>query len=224
MLTVERARREIGANYDTLRTAVDFLAAGQAGIRDHTIDAVKAMWLEMIALRDAHGQLRTFETMFTDEEIVGGFRGDGHDMVREWVAPYVSHADVQKQIMALSSSQIEVHRPFCGDRLWLIFYVHRAVHHRSAFLMNEAIGARTYRRLMQDSGIQQLLGDVIPQRELKAAIADTHRGFVNALARLEALFLQEATRVMTGSKAVSESLSDMHAAMLLPAKAEALRG
>lgn len=89
---------------------------------------------------------------------------------------------------------------------------------RSAWLMNKHIHDGVYIPMLKDHGLTQLFHEVVDAETFKKAQADRHGGFNALVGRLEALFLQEAARTMSGSSRVADGLSDMHAAMLLQTK------
>ena len=215
---IERAKAEIGAGYQTLQASVGFLSASHSGLRDQIVAAVEALWDEILALRTDNRSLLTFEGMFTSEEIAEAFAGRGHPSVMNWVHDFVDETVVQARIMARSKDEIERHRPFAGDRLWLLYWILRSVNLRSSWLMNKHIQTGAYTPMLKDHGLEQLFHEVIDAETFKAAQADDHRGFNSIMGRLEALFLQEAARTMSGSSRVADGLSDMHAAMLLQTK------
>lgn len=217
-LTLERARASLAADVGTLRSSMDFLSASQSGLRAHSVEAIQALWRDMLALKSALAGLWTFEQVLTADEkqaVVSGTDRRG----RDFITPYLSEPAYLEHIKPLLASEAELHRPFCGERLWLIFVVFRNVHLRSAFLAQQAVAKSRHNRLLDDSGINQLLRTVLSAE----AIAEARKQPINDLgslfAHLEGMFLQEAVRVMSGSKAVAESLADMQATLLLQTQA-----
>lgn len=215
---IERAKAEIGSGYQALQASVSLLSASHSGLRDQIVAAVDALWTEVLALRSDNGALLTFESIFTRSEIAEAFAGAGHPSVMKWVHAFTDEDVLQERLSVRSRNEIERHRPFAGDRLWLIYWTLRAVNLRSAWLMGQAIKKGAYKPMLKDKGIEQLLQGVVDPGALKAAQTDEARGFNTIMGSLEALFLQEAARTMSGSSAVADRLSDIHAAMLLQAK------
>lgn len=118
-------------------------------------------------------------------------------------------------MIELNGSNLDGYRLFCGDRLWLLFYVFRAVLMRSGLLISWSFKERSYKDWREDKGIEQLLESTLTRDELKKLQESRFGGLSSALARVEGMFLHEATRVMSGSKAMADSLADMQAIMLL---------
>jgi hypothetical protein len=216
-LSLAHAKAALTANYDTLKSSMDFLSAGQTGLRAHSVEAVQALWREVLALKSALAGLWTFEQILTAEEkqaVVSGndFRG------RDYITPYLSEPAYMAHIRPLLMSEVEFHRPFCGERLWLIFVIFRSVHLRSAFLTQQAVKKGRHKRLLDDNGINELLGSVLPHKAIAEAKKQPFNDLNSLFAQLEGLFLREAVRVMSGSNAVAESLADMQATLLLQTK------
>ncbi len=66
-----------------------------------------------------------------------------------------------------------------------------------------------------DDGIRQLLEAVLQPKFIDDLQARKTGGLSNALSQLEAEFLHEATRVMSGSKAMADTLTNMQSVMQL---------
>ena len=212
-LALEQVKSQIQAEHNTLSAAVDFMAAGQSRLREHTIEAVQVCWVEILALRDAHTKLTSFESIFTDEEIANAFSARDDKTILGWVADYRDENAVMERCAKQSSTDAEKHRPFCGDRLWLIFVVHRSVHLRAAWLLSRAITRGAYVRMLDDDGIRKLLKGVVAEVDITSARKDRYNGFGQMLGRLEAMFLEEAANVMSGSEAFAASLIDLPAGL-----------
>ena len=213
-LSLERAKASIAADYGTLKSSMDFLSASQSGLRAHSVEAVQALWRDVLALKSALAGLWAFEQILTAEEkqtVVAGEDPRG----RQYIVPYLSEPAYMVHVGPLLESGAEAHRPFCGERLWLIFVVFRNVHLRAAFLTQKAVEERRHKRLLDDTGINQLLGAVISEKSIAEAKQQPFSELNTLFAQLEGLFLQEAVRVMSGSNAVAESLADMQATLLL---------
>ncbi len=213
-LAVEHAKGEIMGSYGTLKTSMDFLSASQSGLRSHSVDAVKALWGNMVAVREAHSALLTFEQILTEEEkqsVFSGADSRGLHFIESYRAEN-THIALSQQYGAPS---YEAHRPFCGERLWLIHVIHRNVLLRSGFLTHRGLVERSRVPLLDDTGVLQLLGAVLSSKEIDEAKRLPLSGLATLLGRLEAAFLQEAVTVMSGSKAVAEALSDLQTTLLL---------
>ena len=114
-----------------------------------------------------------------------------------------------------NGNEMDRHRLFSGDRLWLIFHIFRAVHLRYGYILSQSFERQQFVDWSKDNGIAQLLGSVLVQSDITKMRAMELGGLAAATSRLEADFLHEATRVMSGSKAMADSLSDMHSILLL---------
>lgn len=219
-MALERAKASLAADYGTLKSSMDFLSASQSGLRAHSVQAIQALWRDVLALKAAMGGLWTFEQILTAGEKQDVVSGQDHRGL-DHIAPYLSEAAYIAHISPLLESDAEAHRPFCGERLWLLFVIYRNVHLRSAFLTRQAVEKGRHQRLIDDSGINQLLKTVLSDESVVAARKQPFNDLNSLLVEIEGLFLREAVRVMSGSNAVAESLADMQATLLL--QTEALR-
>lgn len=89
------------------------------------------------------------------------------------------------------------------------------MHLRYGYLLSQSFERRQFADWRKDNGIGQLLKSVLDQSDITKMRAMELGGLAAAISRLEADFLHEATRVMSGSKAMADSLSDMHSILLL---------
>ncbi len=132
---------------------------------------------------------------------------------------FVRSIDAEDKHFALAkghlNSDMDQNRLFCGDRLWLIFYVYRALIGRFSLLITYSFEKSKYKDWRKDEPGKGLLEAVLPKAEVKTLFESKFAGLHNIVGRLEAEFLHEATRIMTGSKAMAESLADTQALMQL---------
>jgi hypothetical protein len=213
-LTIERVKSAIAADYGTLKSSMDFLSASQSGLRAHSVEAVQILWRDILALKAAMAGLWTFEQILLPDEKQDVVSGKDA-RCRHYLTPYLSEPAYFAHVSPLMNSNAEVHRPFCGERLWLIFVVLRNMHLRSAFLTQQAVENRRHKRLLEDNGIRQFLGAVLSDEVVAEAMKQPLHELNTVVAQLEGIFLQEAVRVMSGSNAIAESLADMQATLLL---------
>ena len=213
---LERIKGDIQGSYSTLKTSVDILMARNSAINPHVIEAVKALWATILNVKADFGGIITFDSVFLAEEMDEEFKKQDKS---GRVLDFVRSTDAEAKHFALAKKHLEmemdVHRLFCGDRLWLIFYVYRAIMGRFSLLITYSFEQSKYKDWRKDKPGQQLLEAVLPKADVAALFASQNAGLHNLFGRLEAEFLHEATRIMTGSKALAESLADTQALMQL---------
>ncbi|HEX4196316.1 MAG TPA: hypothetical protein VHZ26_02650 [Caulobacteraceae bacterium] len=214
-LSLEQAKGEIIGSYATLKSSMDFLSAGQSGLRTHSVEAVETLWRMMLDLREAHAGLMYFERVFLVRERQDAIAGKDYPQILRSIVNYKNEAAVAARSDPFQAVEIERRRPFCGEKLWLIFVIYRSVYLRSAYLLGRALNLGIYTPLIDDVGIRQLMTAALPQDLLDRAQADECNGLASLIGQLEGEFLKEAARVMSGSKAVAESLADMQATQRL---------
>jgi hypothetical protein len=113
------------------------------------------------------------------------------------------------------SKKLERFHLFCGDRLWLIFYIYQAVTIRSACLISLSFKTKEFHNWAEDEVIQRLLCQLFEGDETNKLLKRTPGGLEHALDQIKAKFLREAASLMSGSKALTDSLSDLQATMSL---------
>lgn len=115
-----------------------------------------------------------------------------------------------KRVDALATEKAKL---FAGDRLWLIFYIIRAVHGQLASLVHRSFEQNQYVGWPDDKGVQSLLEAVLSKQVIDSAKGQQVQGLQMLIAHLEAEFLKEAARVMSGSQGFADSLSDLQATL-----------
>lgn len=212
---LERLKADLQGAYSTLENSVDVIMATNSGMHPHIVAAVTALWARMISIRDRFGTAVGFDNIFTAEEAGDAFSGTSHPNLLGYVRAFEGEMHVNPMFTEFNGNEMDRYRLFSGDRLWLIFHIFRAVHLRYGYLLSVSFERRVFVDWREDDGIRQLLGSVLGQSDVSEFVTMELGGLAAAVARLEAEFLHEATRVMSGSKAMADSLSDMHSILLL---------
>ena len=215
---LEHTKAEIQGAYSTLKNSVDMLTASNTGLHPHIIESVTALWDAIIKMRNEFGDLSVFDSIILAEEAKVAFADQASPQNAKILGFVRAHeGDLQNPIraQALFDEDFDKHRLFCGDRLWLIFYVFRAIHLRGSLLISWSFQKNEFQDWRDDSGIKQLLGAALQKDLVKQVIESKFGGFSKAVAQLEADFLHESVRVMSGSKAMADNLADVQAMMLL---------
>lgn len=210
---VERLKAELQGAYSTLRASVDVLSASQTGLRSETIAAVQAMWRALLDYRREFDDLWTFHTILTGEEIARVFETSTPTKTVEMVERYRDEDRLMTRINQLTRPELEHGRLFVGEVLWARFYTLRSFHFRLAYLASASFKARKHIDWRQDELIEVTLRGTLSKGEQHAAKTEWDYGVQWIVSKLEADFLHEATRVMTGSRAFANSLADIQATL-----------
>lgn len=213
---LERIKAELQGSYSTLRSSVDVLLASNSGVRPHIIDSVATLWSNIVAMREHCGGLLVFDSLFLPEEAQHAF-SNRQDPQEQRILAFVSRHEDELSITdsPFFGADLERHRLFSGDRAWLIFYAIRAVLGRAALLVSRSFKDGKFHDWRDDDPMHQLMGLVVPSEAIAEARMPSIGGLSKVLTRMEAEFLHEATRVMSGSKAMADSLADVQRIMLL---------
>jgi uncharacterized membrane-anchored protein YhcB (DUF1043 family) len=215
-IKLEQVKGEIQGSYSTLKSSVDMLAASNSGLHPHIIEAVTALWGLIVTMKHNFSGMVTFDTLLLSNEAAEAFQNEAaHANLIAYVDKHRNEFDNLVANGAVLEPNLDRHRLFCGDRLWLIFYIVRAVYMRSSLLIARSFQTNDYIDWRKDDGIRQLLSAVLPEALVTEGRGRPAGGLAVAIDQLEARFLHEATRVMSGSKAMADSLADMQSILLL---------
>jgi hypothetical protein len=215
-IKLETVKGEIQGSYSTLKSSVDMLTASNSGLHPHIIETVSTMWGLIVAMKHNFSGMVTFDTVFLASEASAAFKDQNkHANLIAHVAKHRNEFDNLAANGAVLEPNLDKHRLFCGDRLWLLFFIIRAVYLRASLLIAQSFQKGDYDDWRKDDGIRQLLSAVLPKDFVEKVRARQAGGLQSAIDQLEAQFLHEATRVMSGSKAMADSLADVQSVMLL---------
>lgn len=215
-IKLEQVKGEIQGSYSTLKSSVDMLAASNPGLHPHIIETVIALWGLIVTMKHSFSGMVAFDTLFLANEAAEAFQDQArHANLIVYVDKHRNEFDNLAANGAVLEANLDKHRLFCGDRLWLIFFIVRAVYMRSSLLVAQSFQTHDYVDWRKDDGIRQLLSAVLPEAMVTDLRARPAGGLTAAIDQLEARFLHEATRVMSGSKAMADSLADMQSILLL---------
>ena len=215
-IKLEKVKAEIQGSYSTLKSSVDTLTVSNSGLHPHIIETVTALWGLIVTMKHTFASMVTFDDIFLANEAAEAFQDEeAHANLIGFVEQHRNEFDNLAANGAVLEANLAKHRLFCGDRLWLLFFVIRAVYMRASLLIARSFQTHDYLDWRKDDGIRQLLSAALPEALVADVRARVAGGLTLAIDQLEARFLHEATRVMSGSKAMADSLADMQSIMLL---------
>jgi hypothetical protein len=214
---LERIKAEIQSSYSTLQTSADVLMASSSGMHPHIIEAVSVLWSTVNKMREKFAGLTAFDSIILAEEAEQAFanqKDSQYQRILEFVRPYQNVFD-ELNASPFLCSDLDRHRLFCGDKVWLLFYTIRAVFMRGALLISWSFERGQFQDWRNDRPMGQLFETIIPAEVVEQGRKSSSHGLSTLVARLEAEFLHEAARAMSGSKAMADSLADVQSIMLL---------
>ncbi|GAA4772648.1 hypothetical protein GCM10023219_19800 [Stakelama sediminis] len=215
-IKLEKVKGQIEGSYATLKTSMEMLTASNTGLHPHIIESVSAMWNLIVQMKHDFSGMVTFDSLFLANEAAEAFQDEAnHQNLIAFVEKHRDEFDNLTANGAVLEPNLDRHRLFCGDKLWLIFFVIRAVYMRSSLLIARSFQQHDLDDWRKDDGIRQLLSAVLPTAFIDDVQTRQIGGLSVAISQLEAEFLHEATRVMSGSKAMADSLTNMQSTMLL---------
>jgi hypothetical protein len=218
-LKLEKAKAEMQSAYSTLKTSVDFISVGHPEYRQRTLGSVESLWTaigtaskEFSNLLRIHRCLESDEidTLLNGQEIYKAVQGTRQGFLDD-VRCYGDAVYINQKLQNIQAIASESNRLFVGDKLWLRYMSILSVYLRSGVLMNKSIKEARYMDWRRDDRILKCIDRSLLPGESKLAKEEEDLGSV--LARLEDAFLKEARRVMSGSEALAEALSDVQASM-----------
>lgn len=210
---LERTKAELQSAHSTLKTSVDFLSLGQAELRGKVVAAVELLWDMTRAVQREFSGVTSLEMILLPEEITEALQGQRASIFVTAVDDFRHESHLMEIMSRLEAFSIEKSRLFVSDRLWLIVYVTRAVHGRIAHLLQRSFEEGRYLSWRDDNAILSLAGSVFSTELIDTAKGSQIAGLQMILGNLEAEFLKEARRVMSGSQGFADALSDLQSTL-----------
>lgn len=127
------------------------------------------------------------------------------------LAAAITSVDDDLMMAALKpSSNAELDRPHLGETLWLRFFIYRAFLGRLGVLIVKGKAARHIPDWRTDTGVRQLLSQVLAKDKLDAILgATTDPNAVNrAVNAVEGLMLEEISIILSGRRSSFESFQN----------------
>ncbi len=169
-LETERLKGEISGNYAAIKSSVDFISANQRELRIKMIEATELLWKTQIKLKKAFSDVLFVENCLLPREINEMFVKDKWGDHFEDIKAYAQEDTVFKKWNACDAEDMEFLRVFVSEKLWLLFFVSRALSGRIGYLYTVSFKERAYRDWRQDEATISLLRNVIDQNLIDDAL------------------------------------------------------
>ena len=164
------------------------------------ISAVDTVWREVLRIDDYTSTPRFLADLFTTDELNRALQ-KGHKSLTGMFEECRDRfsLDTPNELVA-ASADLSAIRPFVSDRLWSLFFVIRAIYGRLGILTAQSVDRKQYLDWRQDRLMNELLEQVLPEDIISHSKERTLSPFGRIICpNLEALFLEEARRVLDGN-------------------------
>ena len=201
---LEGIKAELQASYSTLKTSVDFLSATQPELRTKMITATETLWGAVCAARKEFADIAVVDFLMTQNK---------SDKSLQMLKPYRDSRFTTAKLARVEALESGSERLFVSARLWLIYSTILLVYCRSGAHIAESLEQHRDINWKDDHTINSLLGSCLPTTVIDSAKGGMSIEFGLVIGHLESEFLKEATRVMSGSQGLADSLSDIHSVL-----------
>lgn len=212
---LQKFKAEIEAQYSTVKASVDFLSATQSERRSRTIDSVGRLWESILEIEEIYRDASRIEFMFPKQAMKRVFETRQPAEIIDMLQEYRSVRSFTQKLKRSNECMDEKDRIFTGERLWILGTGIKAVHDTLGGLIRSSLEDKAYRDWRDNEVIRHLVTGILSKEVLEESQRAYPGGFSMIVGHLKSEFLKEATRVMSGSQALSESLADLQQAILL---------
>jgi len=175
-----------------LTAVVQSQSAGQAAATERRLVAVEALWADVRKLRSA----ASFPLFLNDILLPEEYNSALDNPTLSEGLNHLSDEDLHD--INTQTDELELHRPFLGERLWLLFRTYRAFLGRLTFKMIEGRDLRDIKDWREDSYTLQLLNTVLTEREIDAAMQAAVRSARIISDQLESRMIDAMKKVVSG--------------------------
>jgi hypothetical protein len=214
-ILVDRFKANIEAAYSTLTSSVDFIAASQKDARVKMIDSVERLWSILLNLSKDFAPVIFIDTILLATEIDGGLRGGKGQSFVETLEPFRQQEAVFAKFENAGANDADKHRVFVSNKLWIVFFIMRALYGRAAMLITLSLKEQQYHDWRSDKVLGDLLANVLSADIVQGARQQPSQGLQVLIWQLEGQFLAEAAAIMSGVRSLADNLSEMQAALIL---------
>jgi len=172
---LEELRSELARDETVLRSSLAAASRDQSAVQEKTLDAVDRLWESLLAIRSAAREILFLYEFLTGAEIQDAFQDD---RTRKTLDGVPAAYEESKKLLPLIAD-VELERPYLGERLWSIFSAyfvfanrmivktHQGVLNRQLFPWDEGglgpLGARGGK----DTGSLSLLASVLGEEQME---------------------------------------------------------
>ena len=211
---LEQVKAELQASYATLKTSVDFLSITQSELRTKVIASIESLWKIVCGVEKEFADIMIIDRLLLPEEVGEILSGQRHNQtIQQILESHSKLEDWTDKLNRITALETGSERLFVGDRLWLFHSTIRAIHGRFAVLMGESLKQHKYVSWKEDRLMNSHLESCLPTSVIDSAKGKRFGGLQVAITHLESEFLKEATRVMSGSHVLADSLSDIQSVL-----------
>ncbi len=193
-------------------SSVSFLSSMQSELRVKTIESAESLWRAMLSIKNEYSDIVYLLSIFFPDEISAFLQKEERGPLAR-VENFRDFQFTTDTFERFTTVSIEETRLFVGDRLWYLFFAFRVFHGRLGYLMHKSFEEREYFDWRKDDHILSQLRPVLDDIAIEDARQDPFGGVQIIVSHLESEFLREATRVMSGSQALADSLSDVQSTL-----------
>ena len=208
---IERVRAE----YATLRSSVEFMSASQQEVRVKMIDSVERLWGILRRLGEEFGPIIHMDTVFLASEIDEAIRLGNQPHITQAVEQFRPYAAGAMKMRNAGAIEAEADRLFVSSKLWLLFFVIRALYGRAAILIRTSFQEKKYNDWRGDGLLNQLLGEVVAESIIKGAEEQATQGLQVLIWHMESEFIAEAARIMSGVHSFADNISQLQTALIM---------
>jgi hypothetical protein len=200
-VAMERLRADNAQQQSVQAVATALLVGSRQASHDRRLAAIETLWSAILRLKETTPAVVGHADILLETEY-------GELLTNERFAAAFSELPDEQQVLQQNESvkEVESVRLYVGERLFLYFFVYRAITFRIPYLFDRGRKAGRVLPWYRDSGIRQLLSNALSQEEM-VAFGQLKVGQLNWVqAVIETKILERADRVISGQESAEFGL------------------
>ena len=199
-----------GLYRDILKSSIEAGAASGQEIQKRSIEAVQALWVEILWVEKEFGPLIGIESITTKEEFNMSVQGNGPPHVQELLEDFSDFADVVKKLQKPDSASPHNNRILVSEKLWNLYVALVGIYGRFGILVSKGIRDGMEVDWQNDALFVGLVRDTVPAEKWEVVQKMKFSGFKTLVEVLHLEFIAEARQTMRGTQQFGAALGEFH--------------
>lgn len=194
---IESLKGDIHKSNEIMKSSLNTFSQGYNQAQEKRLTAIEEMWDKVLKIREYSSNIVTFYTIFLPEEYndESGF----HTSLK-------MHLPSDEELVCFVSSmdELEMKRPYLGEKSWALFTIYRAFSGRLVMIFKKGVDEGNIKKWHQDKGLMTILGAALNKKEYEKYTKDKLKeldSLIEAVNILEQKILSEFHNTVTGTYA-----------------------
>lgn len=194
-IDIEILKGEIGKNQALLSTAMSCFSSERLEAQSRKITAIEEAWKDMLKIRTNGSSASFIYNIFLPTE---------YNLPPSYA--HIKESNIEKALEEIMKFETDIHRPFLGEKLWIIFWLYRMLLARILHLVSSGKKSQCITDWRLDNLIMNNLATILSKEEMQMIKEATLQSVDLTCNLLEFKFLDESNALISGDKAAEMNI------------------